>query len=160
MLFSRDSRGRPQLISDLRVVAQLRSRTLGNSASWLYNTLREQHIDTWTPRAIQYLGMCEQFLALCTGRGQFPPLPQMPPLPSPIWVLTVYSWMQLECKARITSTFRSILKMDSTKKVSNNWSLFSYSCFYSTAACLFKISLRAEQYTGLYRKPVFIFVMI
>lgn len=58
-----------RLSCDLRVVAQLRSRTLGNSANQLYNTLREQHSDAWMWRAIQYLAMCEQFLALCTVRG-------------------------------------------------------------------------------------------
>ncbi|XP_078134337.1 uncharacterized protein LOC144535660 [Sander vitreus] len=72
-------------------------------------------------RAIAYLGVCEQFLALCTVRGQFPPPPQMPPLPSAVWLLTVYSHDILtrleEYKARITSTLGSILKMDSTKKV-------------------------------------------
>ncbi|XP_019119722.2 uncharacterized protein LOC109139749 [Larimichthys crocea] len=70
-------------------------------------------------RAIGYLGVCEQFLAL--GGGRFPPPPQMPPVPSPIWLLTVYGYDILtrldESKARITSTFGSILKMDSTKKV-------------------------------------------
>ncbi|KAJ4946156.1 hypothetical protein JOQ06_023826, partial [Pogonophryne albipinna] len=44
----------------------------------------------------------------------------MPTLPSPIWLLTVYGYNELtrldEYKARITSTFGSILKMDSTKK--------------------------------------------
>lgn len=48
-----------RLSCDLRVVAQLRSRTLGNSANRLYNTLREQHSDAWMRRAIQYLGVCE-----------------------------------------------------------------------------------------------------
>lgn len=81
-----------RLSCDLRVVAQLRSRTLGNSANQLHNTLWEQHSDAWMRRAIQYLAMCEQFLALCTVRGHFPPLPQMPPLPTPIWLLTVYSY--------------------------------------------------------------------
>ncbi|XP_037643953.1 uncharacterized protein LOC119498907 [Sebastes umbrosus] len=111
-----------RLSCDLRVVAQLRSRTLGNGANRLFNTLRENHSNAWMRRAIQYLGVCEQFLALCSVRGQFPPPPQMPPLPSPIWLLTVYSYDVLtrldEYKARITSTFGSILKMDSTKKAS------------------------------------------
>ncbi|XP_074506424.1 uncharacterized protein LOC141776613 [Sebastes fasciatus] len=110
-----------RLSCDLRVVAQLRSRTLGNGANRLFNTLRENHSNAWMRRAIQYLGVCEQFLALCSVRGRFPPPPQMPPLPSPIWLLTVYSYDVLtrldEYKARITSTFGSILKMDSTKKV-------------------------------------------
>ncbi|XP_032362985.1 uncharacterized protein LOC116674905 [Etheostoma spectabile] len=110
-----------KLSCDLRVVAQLRSRTLGNSASRLCNTLREAHSVAWLRRAIAYLGVCEQFLALCAVRGQFSPPPEMPPLPSAVWLLTVYSHDILarleEYKARITSTFGSILKMDSTKKV-------------------------------------------
>ncbi|KAJ4946375.1 hypothetical protein JOQ06_024042 [Pogonophryne albipinna] len=44
----------------------------------------------------------------------------MPTLPSPIWLLAVYGYNELtrldEYKARITCTFGSILKMDSTKK--------------------------------------------
>ncbi|XP_078811127.1 uncharacterized protein LOC144995355 [Oryzias latipes] len=110
-----------KLSCDQRVVAQLRSRTLGNSANRLYNTLREQHSDSWMRRAIHYLGVCERFLALNNVGGQFPPPPPMPPLPSPVWLLTVYGYDVLtrldEYKARITSTFGSILKMDSTKKV-------------------------------------------
>ncbi|KAI9541365.1 hypothetical protein NQZ68_031021 [Dissostichus eleginoides] len=110
-----------KLSCDHRVVTQLKSRTLGNSATQLCNTLREQHSDAWMRRAIQYLGVCKQFLALCSVREQFPPPPQMPTLPSPIWLLTVYSYDVLtrldEYKAMITSTFGSILKMDSTKKV-------------------------------------------
>ncbi|XP_034749130.1 uncharacterized protein LOC117957472 [Etheostoma cragini] len=110
-----------KLSCDLRVVAQLRSRTLGNSASRLCNTLQETHSDAWMRRAIAYLGVCEQFLALCAVRGQFSPPPEMPPLPSAFWLLTVYSHDIMarleEYKARITSTFGSILKMDSTKKV-------------------------------------------
>ncbi|XP_034064265.1 uncharacterized protein LOC117541213 [Gymnodraco acuticeps] len=110
-----------KLSCDHRVVTQLKSRTLGNSATQLCNTLREQHSDAWMRRAIQYLGVCEQFLALCSVRGQFPPPPIMPTLPSPIWLLTVYGYDIMtrldEYKARITSTFGSILKIDSTKKV-------------------------------------------
>ncbi|XP_070403005.1 uncharacterized protein [Nothobranchius furzeri] len=110
-----------KLSCDQRVVAMLRSHTLGNSATQLCNTLREQHSDAWMRRAIQYLGVCEQFLALGTTRGQIAPPPQMPPVPSPVWLLTIYGYdvlMRLdEFKARITSTFGSILKMDSTKKV-------------------------------------------
>ncbi|XP_027147719.1 uncharacterized protein LOC109140255 isoform X2 [Larimichthys crocea] len=69
-----------KLSCDLRVVVQLRSRTLGNSANRLYNTLREQHTDAWMQRAIRYLGVCKQFLAL----GGFHHRRQMPPVPSPV----------------------------------------------------------------------------
>ncbi|XP_068424608.1 uncharacterized protein [Clinocottus analis] len=112
-----------KLSCDMRVLVQLRSRTPGNSAKRLFNTLREQHSEAWMRRGIRYLGICEQFLAMCSARGQTPPppLPPMPPLPSPVWLLTVYSYDVLsqldKYKFRITSTFGSILKMDSTKKV-------------------------------------------
>ncbi|XP_015252760.1 PREDICTED: uncharacterized protein LOC107099224 [Cyprinodon variegatus] len=109
-----------KLSCDQRVVGQLRSRTLGNSATRLYNTLREQHSDAWMRRAIHYLGVCEQFQALCSS-ARFAPPPPMPAVPSPAWLLTVYGYevaLRLEeYKARITSTLGSILKMDSTKKV-------------------------------------------
>lgn len=112
-----------RLSCDQRVVLQLRSRSLGNSATQLVNTLWEAHSDAWMRRAIGYLGVCEQFLALGTmgGRVPPPPPPQMPPVPSPVWLLTVYGYDVLsrldEYKARITSTLGSILKMDSTKKM-------------------------------------------
>ncbi|XP_020555172.1 uncharacterized protein LOC110013345 [Oryzias latipes] len=114
-----------KLSCDQMVVAQLRSHTLGDSANRLYNTLQEQHSDSWMRRATHYLGVCKQFLALNIVGGQFQPPPPMPPLPSPVWLLTVYGYDVLtrldEYKARITSTFGSILKMDSTKKV---WECF------------------------------------
>uniref|UniRef100_A0A0F8CJ42 DUF6729 domain-containing protein n=1 Tax=Larimichthys crocea TaxID=215358 RepID=A0A0F8CJ42_LARCR len=78
---------RRRLSCDLRVVVQLRSRTLGNSANRLYNTLREQHTDAWMQRAIRYLGVCKQFLAL--GGGRFPPPP--PDAPCSITRLTADS---------------------------------------------------------------------
>nr|XP_046166284.1 uncharacterized protein LOC124002687 isoform X4 [Oncorhynchus gorbuscha] len=108
------------LSCDLRVVRMLRSRTLGNSASQTYSKLCESHSESWMRRCIQYLGECKQFLALGIGR-QFTDPPEMPPVPSPVWLLTVYSHDVLsrldEVKARVTSVFGSILKMDSTKKV-------------------------------------------
>ncbi|XP_062340201.1 uncharacterized protein LOC134038681 [Osmerus eperlanus] len=110
-----------KLSCDLRVVTMLRERALGNSATQLYTKLCESHSEAWMRRAMQYLGECEHFLALGTGRRQFPPPPAMPPVPSPVWLLTVYSMDVLsrldEVKARVTSVFGSILKMDSTKKV-------------------------------------------
>ncbi|KAM9492387.1 uncharacterized protein ACWYII_004276 isoform 2-T4 [Salvelinus alpinus] len=109
-----------KLSCDLRVVRMLRSRSLGNSASQTYSKLCESHSESWMRSGIRYLGECEQFLALGTG-WQFTDLPEMPPVPSPVWLLTVYSHDVLsrldEVKARVTSIFGSILKMDSTKKV-------------------------------------------
>eukprot|EP00063_Salmo_salar_P065245 XP_014040080.1 PREDICTED: uncharacterized protein LOC106593263 [Salmo salar] len=109
-----------KLSCDLRVVRMLRSRTLGNSASQTYSKLCESHSESWMRSCIRYLGECEQFLALGSGR-QFTDPPEMPPVPSPVWLLTVYSHDVLsrlvELKSRVTSIFGSILKMDSTKKV-------------------------------------------
>lgn len=94
---------------------------MGNSATQLYNKLCEGHSEAWMRRSIQYLGECEHFLASGTIRPQFPPLPEMPVVPSPVLLLTVYSMDVLsrldEVKARVTSVFGSILKMDSTKMV-------------------------------------------
>ncbi|KAL1269402.1 hypothetical protein QQF64_031691 [Cirrhinus molitorella] len=49
------------------------------------------------------------------------PLPQMVPVPCPSWLLSVYAKDVLtrlpELKARVTSVYGTILKMDSTKKV-------------------------------------------
>ncbi|KAG5834673.1 hypothetical protein ANANG_G00263910 [Anguilla anguilla] len=74
-------------------------------------------------RSMQYLGECEHFLATGSERRAFPPPPPMPPVPTPVWLLSVYCfgvWSRLEkVKARVTSTFGSILKMDSTKKATS-----------------------------------------
>ncbi|XP_047220669.1 uncharacterized protein LOC124867967 [Girardinichthys multiradiatus] len=110
-----------KLSSDQKVVAQLRSSTLGNRATRLYNTLREHHTESWMRRSIHYLDVCEQFLSSCSVSKQSAPPPPMPPVQSPVLLLTVYGYDVVtrleEYKARITSTFGSILKMDSTKKV-------------------------------------------
>lgn len=67
------------------------------------------------PRGVRAVSGLEHWAAV-----HFPP--EMPPVPSPVWLLTVYSHDVLsrldEVKARVTSIFGSILKMDSTKKVS------------------------------------------
>ncbi|XP_069000216.1 uncharacterized protein [Embiotoca jacksoni] len=109
-----------KLSCDQRVVGQLRRRSLGNGAARLHGALRERHSDAWMRTAIRYLGVCEQFVASRSARAEFQPPPQMPPVPSPVWLLTVYGYDVLtrldEYKARITSTFGSVLNMDSTKK--------------------------------------------
>ncbi|XP_056615538.1 uncharacterized protein LOC130430446 [Triplophysa dalaica] len=68
-------------------------------------------------RSMQYLTVCDQF------QGSTRPVtpPPMPPVPSARWLLYVHvegvlSWYE-ELKARVISVFGSILKMDSTKKV-------------------------------------------
>lgn len=99
----------------------LRECTLGNIVTQLYTKLCEGHSEAWMRRSKQYRGECKHFLASCAIRPQFPPLPEMPVVPSPVWLLTVYSmdvllWLD-KVKARVTSVFWSILKMDSKKMV-------------------------------------------
>ena len=93
---------------------------MGNSSSRLVKQLKEQHSEEYLKRMARYLTDCSQFVDKplhVTLRN--PPDPH--PLPSYKWILTVYSQDILTrlsaVKARITSTYGNILKMDSTKKV-------------------------------------------
>ncbi|KAK9976393.1 hypothetical protein ABG768_021598, partial [Culter alburnus] len=106
---------------DYRVLRMMRERTLGNSVTQLYKKLSEEHSEAWTQRVLQYLTACEPF----TRSTVIPPPvfaepPPLPALPKPKWLLAVYArdvLMRLdEIKAKITSVFGSVLKMDSTKK--------------------------------------------
>lgn len=99
----------------------MRERTMGNSVAQLYKKLQEQHSEAWMQRVLQYLTACEPFARICVVRPVFAEPPPMPALPKPKWLLAVYARDVLgrldEVKAKITSTFGSVLKMDSTKKV-------------------------------------------
>ena len=53
---------------DLRVIAILRSRTLGNSPSFLSKYLREQYTYTWECRVGHYLTDCEHYKQSLLGR--------------------------------------------------------------------------------------------
>ncbi|KAJ8346395.1 hypothetical protein SKAU_G00277960 [Synaphobranchus kaupii] len=117
------------LSCDLRVMKLLREQALGNSATQLYTKLCEGHSEAWMRRSIQYLDECEHFLAMGPEQRAFPPPPPMPPVPTPVWLLNVYCYDVLsrldEVRARVTSTFGSILKMDSTKKVTKKLAGFA-----------------------------------
>ncbi|XP_055750777.1 uncharacterized protein LOC129831422 [Salvelinus fontinalis] len=106
---------------DLQVVRLMRERTLGNSVTRLYNQLREQHSLTWMSRTLDYLSVCDHFVVPGAAPLRVTPPPPFLDVPSAQWLLTVRGYdvlFQLEdFKARVTSIFGSILKMDSTKKV-------------------------------------------
>jgi len=107
---------------DLKVVRLLRERGLGNSAGQLYRKLLEQHTENWMNQTLQYLTACEPFAASTLSCPvKFPPAPPQPAIPKPQWLLSVYTKDVLcrlqDVKARLTSTYGTILKMDSTKKV-------------------------------------------
>ncbi|XP_051953220.1 uncharacterized protein LOC127623061 [Xyrauchen texanus] len=103
---------------DMHVAKLMRERSLGNSASMLYHKLCEQHSEDWMERSLQYLSVCKRFLGTTTRPITPPP---MPPVPTARWLLYVHAEdvraRYGELKARVTSVFGSILKMDSTKKV-------------------------------------------
>ncbi|KAI9525224.1 hypothetical protein NQZ68_009904 [Dissostichus eleginoides] len=107
---------------DIRVIRLLRERTLGNSPARLVKQLKENHGEEWLNRLAHYLWECADFVA---RPSLFPvvcqELPEPIDIPSSRWVLSVYGRDILSrmdhIKASITSTFGSILKMDSTKKI-------------------------------------------
>ncbi|XP_059209499.1 uncharacterized protein LOC131988409 [Centropristis striata] len=106
----------------VRVLRMMRERTMGNIATQLFKKLQEQHSEAWMERVLQYLSACEPFARSAVVRPPvFAEPPCLPALPKPKWLLAVYARDVLsrlhEVKAKITSIFGSVLKMDSTKKV-------------------------------------------
>lgn len=104
-------------------------RTLGNSVSALYRQLCLRHKEHWLGQSAMYLSVLRNFVTQSTDPSSLiAPLPQMMPVPSPAWLLSVYAKDVLtllpELKARVTSVYGSILKMDSTKKVTPDLVLF------------------------------------
>jgi len=98
----------------------MRERSLGNSCTQLYRKLVEQHRMTWMQRVIEYVSVYEPFAARQPGLV-VPEIPPPPEIPLPRWLMFVYlrdvmSRVQ-DVKAKLTSTFGSVLKVDSTKKL-------------------------------------------
>ncbi|XP_036419498.1 uncharacterized protein LOC118803096 [Colossoma macropomum] len=107
---------------DIRVIRLLWDRTLGNSPTRLVKQLKENHGEEWLNRLAHYLEECASFV---NRPSLFPVACQEPPepidVPTSRWLLSVYGRDIISrmdhIKATITSTFGSILKMDSTKKI-------------------------------------------
>ncbi|CAJ1069327.1 hypothetical protein MATL_G00263900 [Xyrichtys novacula] len=110
-----------KLSCDKAVIAHLKERTLGNSASRLHSILMELHTSDWIVRSMTYLSVLRKLGVPGAGQGQQVSLPTMHPVPGVSWLLSVYvrdALLRLdETKARITSIFGDILKMGSTKKM-------------------------------------------
>ena len=102
-----------------------RSRTLGNSSSALKNVIMEMHSEEWTRRNIRYLYDCQRYRIGLSLVQKLPPTfevaEKFKTIPTPKWLLSAYAcdvWRRSESlKATITSTFGSVLKIDSTKKI-------------------------------------------
>ncbi|XP_061745496.1 uncharacterized protein LOC133544310 isoform X1 [Nerophis ophidion] len=110
-----------RLSCDKKVIRQMQARTLGNSATRLLSYLVEEHSREWQTRALGYLEVMARFRSVSSFPLPRACIPPMRPLPSVSSLLSVYVREVLPLmehpKARITSTFGSILKMDSTKKM-------------------------------------------
>ncbi|XP_034436949.1 uncharacterized protein LOC117759111, partial [Hippoglossus hippoglossus] len=112
---------------DIRVICFLRERALGNSPCRLVRQLRENHSREWLKFLCRYFGACTDFAdrpCLLPITFQEPPEPVV--IPSHRWMLAVYGRDILSrldhIKAKITCTFGSVLKMDSTKKITKKLS--------------------------------------
>lgn len=107
---------------DIRVIRLLWERGLGISPTRVVNQFRENHTEECLHCVARYITECVDFLQ---RPGLLPmaflELPEPAVVPSVKWLLSVYSQDILtrleDIKARITSTYGTILKMDSTKKV-------------------------------------------
>ncbi|XP_051789777.1 uncharacterized protein LOC127529631 [Erpetoichthys calabaricus] len=110
-----------RLSCDKKLIGQMRERTLGNGATRLRKYLLEEHGKTWLERSRLFMFAVTKFITPGAEAPTTPPLPQMTPVPGTKWLLSIYARVVAsrldETKARITSIFGSILKMDSTKKV-------------------------------------------
>ncbi|RVE63408.1 hypothetical protein OJAV_G00135740 [Oryzias javanicus] len=104
---------------DIRVVRLLRERGLGNSLSRIIGQLKESHREEWLQRVARYTSECAPFMKSHCQKFQEPP--KFPDVPSYKWLHVVYSQDILnrceDIKANITSTYGSILKLDSTREI-------------------------------------------
>ena len=100
-------------------MTMMRNRGLGNSPTQVQRKLKETYEENCLRRSLQYLTAVAQVQALTAARALPPPC--VLPFPGPKWFmgivsLDIYARAE-EILARITSTFGTILKIDSTKKV-------------------------------------------
>ncbi|XP_072050117.1 uncharacterized protein [Amphiura filiformis] len=110
---------------DESLVALLRARTLGNSPTALQHNLQEVHSDTWLKKLAVYLSDCQQhqkgLQALKLAPAIYEEAAPMRDLPRARWFLAAYVrdvWTRLpQLQASITSVYGSVIKIDSTKKV-------------------------------------------
>lgn len=120
----------------------MRGRSLGNSATSAYRSLCVRHREQWIAQTTHYLSVVGKFPDCTTDPSSLAArLPQMVPVPCPAWLLSVYAKDVLtrlpELKARVTSIYGTILKMDSTKKVRIHTLIMSllHHCFVILFIC-------------------------
>ena len=121
-----------------RVLSLLRERGLGNSATQINKKIREQHAEDWLRRTTCYLSACLPFSTSQLVRYVADAPPAMPNLPQLRWLMTVFVkdvYTRLDdIKAKVTSTYGDVLKMDSTKKVGTS-NIYFRRCLHVFTAC-------------------------
>ncbi|XP_068581262.1 uncharacterized protein [Cebidichthys violaceus] len=115
-----------RLSCDKRVLVQMRGRSLGNSADRLRSCLVEQHTAAWMNSCIRFMSIYKKSMMPGVTVPRPPDLPEMDLVPSRQWILSAFatdSFARLEeMSAKVTSVFGSVLKMDSTKKITRKLS--------------------------------------
>lgn len=111
---------------DVSVISLMRSRTVGNSPTSLCNDVNEIHSQEWIKKVSAYLGNCMRHKETQKRFGTNPEVtyarpPQFPGVSNPQWFLAtyvrdVYSRIGT-IRASITSVYGTVLKIDSTKKI-------------------------------------------
>ena len=111
--------------SDKSIISILRGRTLGNSPTAIQHMVHEAHSAHWMDRHVQFLSNCQRYSSCLQSLRQDVPTFDKPApihnLPKMQWFLALYVRDVLsrlpDLLAYVTSTYGSILKIDSTKKV-------------------------------------------
>ncbi|XP_058509620.1 uncharacterized protein LOC131475475 [Solea solea] len=109
-----------KLSCDMAVIGLLKERTLGNGVARLRASLVEHHSREWMARTIKYLSVLDKLMApgAAPKEGSLPELMKVPGLAWFGWVYVLDAMTRLDTtKAKVTSIFGDILKMDSTKKI-------------------------------------------
>ena len=100
---------------DKGVVRLLKWRTLSS----LHDSLEGQHTEEWALRSLRYFAVLDKLPVVDPQQVSLPPMHPVPSVPCLISLYVRKGLNQLEeTKARATSIFGDILKMDSTKKAS------------------------------------------
>lgn len=129
----------------MRVVRLLRQRTLGNSSSAVSKVIEEQYGEKYVTSLESYFSNCKSFQSSAHrgffGIPHFQRPPPQRPVPRHRWFMKVYQLDVINrldyIKASITSQFGAILKMDSTKKITNKLAGISYFSLRATIYVIF-----------------------
>lgn len=119
-----------RLSCDKRLLAQMN----GNSVSGLHSYLLEQHTTDYYNRCTRLLLACSMFKGVPRSHA-VSTMPDMERVPGKKWLLATYAREVFcridELRAKVTSIFGSILKMDSTKKVRRFYTTARYNILFT-----------------------------